>query len=242
MNAETTSPELARLAELSARIERIDRSAGNAAKIDVLTERRQVLVDKLEEIRLARPGDVQPRAGLVDALAADPTAMPEDSVIQEEIERRAAVKAAQDTWEAKASLTRQAIAQIDQDIDRLKAEGDQEQEERDGLWVEFVRGSHAHLSAIFREQWEKLYAEVVAPLAALELLTDHGRTHLVPLYMAPRFGDDTLIKFRSHIAGRSDVVDQLFPKLASPHRPLGYEGVVDRFRADLARAHRSTAK
>jgi hypothetical protein len=198
-------------------------------------KRRQELEERLKDLRASRPSDAPPQEPLVDALAADPSAMPDDAAITEVIERRASVQVARQSWEAKVSLLERAIAKIDDDLAQLQVEEERAQQDRSALWMEFVVEAHAHLSALFRERWEQLYAEVVGPLGALEQERDLNGNPIINYIRIPRLTDETEITFRSHVSGRGLVIDQLFPKLAGPHRPLGYDGQLDRFCASLRR-------
>jgi hypothetical protein len=235
MNTAAKSPELTRLAELSASIERIDEGAEIAEQRANLMKRRQELEERLKDLRASRPSDAPPQEPLVDALAADPSAMPDDAAITEVIERRASVQVARQSWEAKVSLLERAIAKIDDDRAQLQADEERAQEDRDALWIKFIKESHAYLSGLFRERWEQLYVEVVGPLGALEQQRDMNANPIINYIFTPRLTDETLVKFHSHASGRGPVFDQLFPKLSSPHTPLGYDGEMDRFRAELHR-------
>jgi hypothetical protein len=178
--------------------------------LDEAVRRREALAARLDE-ELCRPRPQDPvTADLASALAADPTADVGAEAAARLRKSRQATGAQEEALDAITTVVGDAMARVAAEIEHLEREKSDAARRRDEVWCEFVREAYAALLGEFRERWDALYAEVVAPMVALAELKAPNQapgfnTNIVAGVDPGRITDDSVFKVRTR-----EGIDYLF--------------------------------
>lgn len=222
MPTKPQSQDLVRVAALGDRVDHFT-SLRDTAHQDIaeLKSRRSALGERLAEVQASQPDDdgAVLDEPLIEALAADPSCSPDPGAIAEAAKRHAALQVSTGHWRATIKLHEGALAKLDREMAGATGKVEEAENERVAAWRTFVTETHAYLLQQFRDQFEQLYSETLAPLIALQQLDGgDGRTSLVSIGMT-RVDDTSSIKLTGYGAsGR--FLESLFPKRRGDDRAL----------------------
>jgi predicted nucleic acid-binding Zn-ribbon protein len=207
-----TSPDRAHLIELNGAYEQLGADIEQVrARIESLRGNRATL-----EQRLAQTNDQQPTEDcelddpLVAALAADPAADLSSREVSVAAERSASIQSAMRAWRKEVSLVERAIGKVDETIGAAEAELVSLRHAHKEAHAAFAKAAYDYLLSEFRERFEVLYSEVLAPMAAIEKLKGPDEREVVPVYAG--FCRDLEIKRRLYERG-GFTDEHFFPKM-----------------------------
>lgn len=235
-------PALDRMTAVSLVLARCDAETNVAQEqIEELRSRRRALEARLSAVQSEQPVEVPAfDSALVDAIAADPHAMPHPDVMAAEIERNASLRALREKWQAGVRLIQQAIGKVDGDISAIEQRVATLASERAEAWPRFVREAHAYLMEELRREIAPIRERILEPLLAMEQLHassqgEHGfqRSRLVPI-TSPRLGDEFKAVVGHYPRGGESYHREMLA--AAPSSEAACAELVERFRASLPTA------